>query len=44
MHRTIGFDVEFGADFSEKTYVFCISLSGRITPEEKIAPEDFAVP
>ena len=25
-------------------YVFCISLSGRITPEEKMAPADLAVP
>lgn len=26
------------------TYVFCINLSGRMTPEEKMAPADLAVP
>jgi hypothetical protein len=26
------------------TYVFCINRSGRMTPEEKMAPDDLAVP
>jgi hypothetical protein len=27
-----------------EAYVFCISRSGRMTPDEKMAPLDFAVP
>ena len=47
--RVVRLDIHYpptGGETGERTetYVFCINLSGLMTPEEKMAPADLAVP
>lgn len=42
--QTKGMGIGNGGGDGWVTYVFCISRSGRMTPEEKMAPADLAVP